>query len=558
MADCDLASNDDVFCLKRGAENVVLTRSRLRGRLAAPFKIGTETDGLFRDIEFSDSTIEMSDRAAICLESVDGAEICNVRVERIKMNDVNVPIFIRLGARDSFCKGCGTIRDITIADIEGYGDTRDEGYGSCIAGVPERCVQNVTLRDLRFTSRGGQPAELAERRVPELPELYPEFDMFGRLPAHGLYARHVRGLSLERVEFSAREPDGRPAIALEDVEGVHLVDTGEPRVRGPSPPAGDAGMREGNTTALLEAIRAAGAGDTVTVAPGDYAVPRDLLPIAIETEGITLRSEGGAEVTRIRAVGARENEWKAGIPRGNLPNRGDSLIVIRADKVTVSGFSMRGAFHNIRVDSARACCIQDNRFEFAKRHQVYCHGGGGHRLAGNTSTATNNNAFKLDECHDCTISGNRFERDPAAIRLTSSCRTIVEGNRFMSVSWHGVMIEDGANRNTIRGNLFADGRLTGIQVRGCDNTEILENEFHGHKTESVMVDTGSGGVVLRRNSFHDNHGTAVSNETENPVDATENWWGSPDGPRPGTEVDKNVLVDPWLTEPPATWVPGRA
>ena len=38
------------------------------------------------------------------LESVDGAEICNVRVERIKMNDVNAPIFIRLGDRDSFGK----------------------------------------------------------------------------------------------------------------------------------------------------------------------------------------------------------------------------------------------------------------------------------------------------------------------------------------------------------------------------------------------------------------------------------------------------------------------
>ena len=53
FADCDLESNDDVFCLKRAAEDITLTRSRLRGRLAAPFKIGTESDGLFCRIRSS-------------------------------------------------------------------------------------------------------------------------------------------------------------------------------------------------------------------------------------------------------------------------------------------------------------------------------------------------------------------------------------------------------------------------------------------------------------------------------------------------------------------------
>ena len=53
--------------------------------------------------------------------------------------------------------------------------------------------------------------------VPECPEAYPQNTMFGVLPAAALYARHVRGLRLDAVEFHTNEPDARKAIVLDDV-----------------------------------------------------------------------------------------------------------------------------------------------------------------------------------------------------------------------------------------------------------------------------------------------------------------------------------------------------
>ena len=54
--------------------------------------------------------------------------------------------------------------------------------------------------------------------VPEMPREYPEPSNFGILPAYGLYARHVRGLTVRNVTFTLRSGDGRPAVVLDDVD----------------------------------------------------------------------------------------------------------------------------------------------------------------------------------------------------------------------------------------------------------------------------------------------------------------------------------------------------
>jgi Right handed beta helix region/Putative Ig domain len=54
--------------------------------------------------------------------------------------------------------------------------------------------------------------------IPEMPREYPEPSNFGVLPAYGLYARHVRGLTLSNISFSTTLEDERPAVVLDDVE----------------------------------------------------------------------------------------------------------------------------------------------------------------------------------------------------------------------------------------------------------------------------------------------------------------------------------------------------
>jgi hypothetical protein len=84
-------------------------------------------------------------------------------------------------------------------------------------------VEGVTLRGIQVSYPGGGTREDAQRReLPELEDQYPEYFMWGVLPAYGLYARHVQGLSLEGVQFDAARSDLRPAVVCDDAEDVDI------------------------------------------------------------------------------------------------------------------------------------------------------------------------------------------------------------------------------------------------------------------------------------------------------------------------------------------------
>ncbi|MDE6632348.1 MAG: hypothetical protein K2K23_05055, partial [Muribaculaceae bacterium] len=49
---------------------------------------------------------------------------------------------------------------------------------------------------------------------------YPEFHMFGELPAWAFYVRHVDGLNLRNVTVRKKADDYRDAVILDDVTGM--------------------------------------------------------------------------------------------------------------------------------------------------------------------------------------------------------------------------------------------------------------------------------------------------------------------------------------------------
>jgi hypothetical protein len=97
-------------------------------------------------------------------------------------------------------------------------------FPSSIVGIPDAEIENVTLENIiiRYPGRGNNGlAHLpitALDRVPENAADYPEFSMFGELPAWGFYVRHVKGLRMQNIRISIDQPDYRPAIVMDDVK----------------------------------------------------------------------------------------------------------------------------------------------------------------------------------------------------------------------------------------------------------------------------------------------------------------------------------------------------
>jgi polygalacturonase len=192
-------------------------RDGVTGRI----KLGTESNGGFRNIAISNCTFERC--RGLALETVDGALLEDVVITNITMRDiVNSPIFLRLGSRMRAPEGVpvGSLRRVTISNVTATGT--DPRYACIIAGIPGHPIEDVTLSHIRILAKGGGTQKDAAAVVPEKENAYPEPSMFGTTPAHGWFIRHAKGIRMDHVQAGATEKDMRPAIALDDVAGAHF------------------------------------------------------------------------------------------------------------------------------------------------------------------------------------------------------------------------------------------------------------------------------------------------------------------------------------------------
>jgi hypothetical protein len=99
---------------------------------------------------------------------------------------------------------------------------------SSIVGIPGHPVKNVVMENINIIYGGRGSKEIAQipldkiHLIPENEEGYPEFSMFGELPAWGFYMRHAEGIQFKNFKISYKEADFRPAMVFDDVKNVQL------------------------------------------------------------------------------------------------------------------------------------------------------------------------------------------------------------------------------------------------------------------------------------------------------------------------------------------------
>lgn len=185
-------------------------------------KLGTESNGGFRNITISNCVFEGCQ--GLALETVDGGILEDIAISNITMRDiVSAPIFMRLGARLRGPEGskAGALRRVLINNLVCYNSA--SRISSIISGIPGYKIEDIKISHVYVRHQGGAIAEAREIQPPEFENKYPEPGMFGPMPAHGFYCRHVRNLELSHVEVKPMKADSRPAIVLHDVELADFI-----------------------------------------------------------------------------------------------------------------------------------------------------------------------------------------------------------------------------------------------------------------------------------------------------------------------------------------------
>jgi Glycosyl hydrolases family 28 len=239
VSNCDIQAQDDACALFGSCKFVTITNSTFSTRWSV-FRFG---GGDPENITVSNCVIYQTYGCPIKMHFGPESKVQNILFSNLILKDVTGPISIDLnnrGRNDASAQALpaarkGFMRNISFnnirADVVAEGGQFDDiafqqNYRpgetrQCIVlnAIGDCFLEDITLDNVRVTYGGGGTAEEAKAQVPQVAGEYFEV---GTPPAYGLYARNVRGLTLNNVRFEVAKPDLRPAVVLEHVSDASI------------------------------------------------------------------------------------------------------------------------------------------------------------------------------------------------------------------------------------------------------------------------------------------------------------------------------------------------
>ncbi len=181
-----------------------------------------------------------------------GSFFSNVSFSNLVMTDVTGPISIDLG---DFQRPPGTpaefVRNISFNGIHAVVSPPAQlpdcyplvshnpaEILACIRlnALGNAYMENISFNDVHITYPGGGTADQGANR--NLPEKIGEYYATGVPPAYGIWARNVKGLTMQDIRFEVKSPDQRPAVVFD-----HVIDCGINGISAQGDPGAESLMR---------------------------------------------------------------------------------------------------------------------------------------------------------------------------------------------------------------------------------------------------------------------------------------------------------------------------
>ena len=212
VTNCTFSTRWSVFRFGGGeAENIAISNCVIYETYGCPIKMRCGARSRFENITFSN----------LIMKNVTGPISVGLDSSRRNPNldPAATPVPVKGIVRNIAFNG---IRGFVVAEGRQHSDLpwpqkfRPGETRHCIVvnGVGDDLIENVSFHDIHFTFEGGGSTT---ESVAEVPKIAGEYFEIGTPPAYGLYARNVRGLTLNSVRFELTKPDLRPAVDFDNV-----------------------------------------------------------------------------------------------------------------------------------------------------------------------------------------------------------------------------------------------------------------------------------------------------------------------------------------------------
>ncbi|HZS08531.1 MAG TPA: glycosyl hydrolase family 28 protein [Blastocatellia bacterium] len=236
IVNCDVACQDDACALFGSNKWVTVTNCTFSTRWSV-FRFG---GGEAENITISNCVIYDTYGCPVKMRCGARSRFENITFSNLIMKNVTGPISIGLDSSRGGAAGAaqpvkGVIRNIAFngirAAVVAEGRQHEDlpwpqkfrpGETRCcivVNGVRDEFIEGISFQDVHVVYEGGGTAEEAAREVPHIAGEYFEI---GTPPAYGLYARNVRGLTLQNIRLEVSRPDLRPAVIFDHVADAAL------------------------------------------------------------------------------------------------------------------------------------------------------------------------------------------------------------------------------------------------------------------------------------------------------------------------------------------------
>lgn len=245
ISNCNIKAGDDAIAILSNRQipcrNVTITNCILQSVFAG-VRLGPLSQGDIANITVTNCMISHCSGGGIKIAMLEGGEIRNCLFTNLSMDSVVAPIVVMLVGDYAQTDNpqhpkipLGKISHLSFSHIigtasGGLNKRPDHQSVMFLHGHPRQNLEAISLSDIDLVMTGGGTAQHAADREmvdADSPQItgrggWPEHREWGVSPSAGVYARHVRGLSLDRIRLSTAAPDLRPPVLLRDSSDISI------------------------------------------------------------------------------------------------------------------------------------------------------------------------------------------------------------------------------------------------------------------------------------------------------------------------------------------------